>query len=135
MSGEIGINYGCKQLEYCTTSDHTHVQEHFSLMGECLDPELPEENQIEALLEHAERELSLTVNLQAPEAFEYARHSVKRAHLLNDFCTAASSAFSRLSIAWLQEDSGKEFKTEHAKYLALLTTALLPPLYKVEGRH
>ena len=112
------------------------TQEHFSLMGECLDPELPEEEQIEDLLRHAEQELHLTVRLQAREAFQYARHSVERAHLLNDLCTAMQSAFSRLSMKWHCEDRGKEFNvTEHAEYLAALTTALLPPLYKVEGRH
>ena len=42
----------------------TATQEHFSLMGECLDPELPEEEQIAELLQHAERELRLTHLLQ-----------------------------------------------------------------------
>ena len=112
------------------------TQEHFSLMGECLDPEVPEEKRIDELLWHAEKELSLTVNLQAPQIFGYARHSVERAHLLKDLCTAMHSAFSRLSLAWLHEDRGEEIKTsERAEYLALLATALLPPLYKVEGRH
>jgi 3-methyladenine DNA glycosylase AlkC len=117
-------------------SDTENFQEHFSLMGECLDPELPEEEQIDALLEHAEKELSLTVKLQAREAFQYARASVERAHLLNDLCAGIQSAFSRLSIAWLFESGGGECPiSEHAEYLAAVTTALLPPLYKVEGRH
>jgi hypothetical protein len=111
------------------------TQEHFSLMGKCLDPKLPEEVQIDDLLRHAEKELALTVKLQARQAFKYARQSVERADLLNDLCTALLSAFSRLPHKWQSEDRGKEFNdTEPAEYLAALTTALLPPLYKVEGR-
>ena len=105
-------------------------------MGECLNPELPVEEQIEYLLQHAEKELSLSIKLQAPRVFDSARHSVKRAHVLNDFCTGMLSAFQRLTSKWHDEDRGKEFDcTEHAGYLAFLTSALLPPLYKVEGRH
>jgi hypothetical protein len=114
----------------------TTTQKHFSLMGEFLDTELPEEERIAELLRHAEKELSLAVKLQTQVAFRYARHSVERAHLLNDLCTGMQSAFSRLTTKWGLEDGGKEFNpTEPAEYLALLTAALLPPLYKVEGRH
>jgi hypothetical protein len=105
-------------------------------MGECLDPELPDEEQIDALLRHAEKEFSLTVKLQAHEVFRQARISVKRAHLLNDLCTGIQSAFSRLSTAWHFEKRGEECPhSEHVQYLSALTTALLPPLYKVEGHH
>jgi hypothetical protein len=80
--------------------------------------------------------LSLIVKLQAREAFPLARASVKRAHLLNDLCTAMQTAFSRLSFKWHFEGRGEECPiSEDAEYLAALTTALLPPLYKVEGRH
>jgi hypothetical protein len=117
-----------------TVNSSSTTQEHFSLMGECLD--LPEEEQIDELLGHAEKELSLIVKLQAREAFPLARASVKRAHLLNDLCTAMQTAFSRLSFKWHFEDRGEECPiSEDAEYLAALTTALLPPLYKVEGRH
>jgi hypothetical protein len=117
-------------------STATNVQEHFSLMGELLDPELPEDDQIKELLRHAEKELNLAVKLQARWAFQYAGQSVKRAHLLNDLCTGMLSAYSRLTTKWEFEDRDQEFSaTEHAEYLALLMTALLPPLYKVEGRH
>ena len=112
------------------------TQKHFSLMGECLDPELPEEEQIENLLRHSEKELSLTVKLSARAAFRLARASVKRAHLLNDLCTGMLSAFNRLRDRWEAEDRDQQCDTaEHAEYLALLAKALLPPLYKVEGRH
>jgi hypothetical protein len=112
------------------------TQKHFSLMGECLDHELPEEEQIEDLLRHAEKELSLSVKLSARAAFRLARASAKRAHVLNDLCTGVLEAFCRLREAWELEDRGEECNTaEHAEYLALLATALLPPLYKVEGRH
>jgi hypothetical protein len=112
------------------------IDEHFSLMGECLDPDLPEKEQIDALLQHAEKELSLVVKLQVREAFRLARASVERAHLLNDLCTGIQSAFSRLSTRWHFERQGEGCPiSEHAEYLAALTTALLPPLYEVEGRH
>jgi hypothetical protein len=117
-------------------STATSVQEHFSLAGALLDPELSQNDQIKELLRHAEKELSLTVKLQARRAFRYAGQSVKRAHLLNDLCTGMLSAYSRLTTKWEFEDRDQEFSaTEHAEYLALLTTALVPPLYKVEGSH
>src|SRR5690348_11351564 len=95
----------------------TNVQEHFSLAGEFLDPELPEDDQIKELLRHAEKELSLAVELQAHRAFQYAGQSVKRAHQLNDLCTGMLSAYSRLTTKWEFEDRDQEFSaTEHAEY-------------------
>jgi hypothetical protein len=83
------------------------VQEHFSLMGECLDPEVSETEQIDALLNHASEELNLVVKFQSRTIFQLAGASVKRAHLLNDLCTGIQSAFSRLSIAWEFEERGR----------------------------
>jgi hypothetical protein len=86
-----------------------NVQEHFSLAGELLDAELPEDDQIKELLRHAEKELSLAVKLQAHRAFQYAGQSVKRAHLLNDLCTGTLSAYSGLTTKWEFEDRDQEF--------------------------
>src|SRR5262252_4060490 len=100
--------------ETFTLSLLPETQTHFSLMGECLDPELPEEEEIDELLRHA-------VDLQAHQLFRQARASVKRAHLLNDLCTGIQSAFSRLWTAWHFEERGEECPcSEHAEYLSAL---------------
>jgi hypothetical protein len=41
-------------------------------MAKFLDPKIPEPEQIEALLEHANKEFALTVNFYGPEVFKAA---------------------------------------------------------------
>jgi hypothetical protein len=103
-------------------------QEHFSLMAEMLDPDLPESDQIEALLRHASKELSITVSEVRSSLSKAAARSLQRAFLLNDVLTAMQSAIQRLDIRWLMEDSGQERLPESPEYIEFLKTALVPPL-------
>jgi hypothetical protein len=59
-----------------------HEQEHYSLMGEFLDRDLSESQQIEELLRHADKELSVTVRLHAADAFKRASGNLQRVFLL-----------------------------------------------------
>lgn len=76
----------------------SNTQTHFSLMGELLDDELPENEQIEELSNHASRELTLVTKLIAPGIFQRAAHDLTHAHLLNDMCTGFLSAMQRLDL-------------------------------------
>jgi hypothetical protein len=103
-------------------------QEHFSLMAEMLDPDLPESDQIEALLRHASKELNLAVNEVRRSGFKAAARNLQRAYLLNDVLTAMLSAIQRLHIHWLLQDSGQEPPPDSLEYIEFLKAALVPQL-------
>ncbi len=63
-------------------------QEHFSLMAEKLDPDLPESKQIEALLRQESKELNLIVYEVRSSGFKAAARTLQRAYQLNDVLTA-----------------------------------------------
>jgi hypothetical protein len=103
-------------------------QQHFSLMAEFLDPDLPDSEQIKALLQHAEKELALTVNLFWPRLSKKAGSNLDRAFVLNDVLTAMQSAVCRLLTRWNMQDSGQEIPPDHPEYLEFLKRGLVPDL-------
>lgn len=102
-------------------------QKHFSLMAELLDDELPEDEQIEALLAHASKELGLTT-WQAKDCFKRVGENLQRAFLLNDIATAMQSVISRLHTCWLMEDQGQEYDGGCPEYIEFLRKAVVPIL-------
>ena len=106
-------------------------QKHFSLMGEMLSTDLPKAEQIEALLEHAEKELAQAVKLSAKEVFGLVKGDLGRAHALNDATTAMHTAFSRLQFVWHLEDTGQKPRPETQQAVDMIRTAMVPDLNRI----
>jgi hypothetical protein len=105
-------------------NDH-HEQEHFSLMGEILDPDIPPDEQIAALLQHANKEFSLAhSNIQM--GFDLAAGNLARARIWNDLGTAWLFTVNRVITRWSMEDDGTGPLPEDAADLEILKRSLLP---------
>jgi hypothetical protein len=107
-------------------NDH-HEQEHFSLMGMMLHPDPPEDEQIEELIRHANKEFSLA-HRNIEDGFKRARSNLERAHIWNDLGTAWLSAISRVVRHWSMQDQGLQPSATTTADYEMLERFLLPEL-------
>jgi hypothetical protein len=95
-------------------------------MGEMLDPDLPEDEQIEELMRHANKEFSMAHrNIQ--DGFKCERN-LERAHIWNDLGTAWFSAISRVVRHWEMQDQGLQPSATASADYEMLKRSLVPDL-------
>jgi hypothetical protein len=106
-------------------------QKYFSLMAETLDPALPEDEKINALLAHAEKEFGLTIRVAQKLIENTAANNLLRAYVLNDVLTGTLSAIQRIHSEWIMQDQKMEPSLEDVEWLSFMMTNIVPSMLRI----